>query len=106
MVMVKVNSNVILVEPMKSQKDHQIKRAYKHLLLQLKRAGVKPKKHVMDNEVSEIMKTMIREKYNMELKLVPLECHQRNAAAVAIRNFKAHFLSILAETTKDFPLAL
>ena len=38
----------------------------------------------------------------MELELVPPGCHQRNAAKVAIRNFKAHFLSILAGTATDF----
>ena len=29
--------------------------------------------------------------------------NRRNAAEVTIRNFKAHFLSILAGTTPDFP---
>ena len=37
---------------------------------------------------------------------MPPGCHRRNAAEVAIRNFKAHFLSILAGTAEDFPLAL
>ena len=32
-VMVKVDSNVILVEPMKSQNSKEMKRAYRHLLL-------------------------------------------------------------------------
>jgi len=31
---------------------------------------------------------------------------RRNAAEVAIRNFKAHFLSVLAGTAKDFPPSL
>merc|ERR1719148_127834 len=102
MVMVEVDSNVILVEPMKSKHDDEMQRAYKHLILRLKRAGVKPKKHVMDNEVSESMKNLIRDEYNMELELVPPGCHRRNAAEVAIRNFKSHFLSILAGTDPDF----
>ena len=106
MVMVEVDSNVILVEPMKSRNDKEMKRAYEHLLARLKRAGIKPKKHVMDNEVSDSMKDMIRDDYDMELELVPPGCHRRNAAEVAIRNFKAHFLSILAGTADDFPLAL
>ena len=42
----------------------------------------------------------------MTVELVPPGCHQRNAAEVAIRNFKAHFLSILAGTAEDFPLQL
>ena len=34
---------------------------------------------------------------------VPPGCHRRNAAEVAIRNFKAHFLGILAGVVDDFP---
>ena len=106
MVMVEVDSNAILVEPMKSRSDDEMKRAYRHLLKRLKRAGVEPKKHVMDNEVSESMKDMIRDEFKMTLELVPPGMHRRNAAEVAIRNFKAHFLSILAGTAEDFPLSL
>ena len=40
------------------------------------------------------------------MELVPPGCHQRNAAEVAIRNFKAHFLSVLAGVAKDFPPSL
>ena len=72
----------------------------------LHRAGVVPKKHVMDNEVSESMKEMTRDDYKLTLELVPPGMHRRNAAEVAIRNFKAHFLSVLAGTADDFPLSL
>ena len=47
-----------------------------------------------------------RDKYKMEMELVPPGCHRRNAAEVAIRNFKAHFLSVLAGVADDFPLTL
>jgi len=40
------------------------------------------------------------------MELVPPGCHQRNAAEVAIRNFKAHFLSILAGVAEHFPPSL
>ena len=106
MVMVDIDSNAILVEPMKSRKDDEMQRAYRRLMTRLKRAGVKPKKHVMDNEVSESMKNMIRDDYKLSLEIVPPGMHRRNAAEVAIRNFKAHFLSILAGTADDFPLSL
>ena len=49
---------------------------------------------------------MIRDNYNMEMELVPPGCHLRNAAEVAIRNFKAHFLSIFAGTDPDFQMQL
>ncbi len=42
----------------------------------------------------------------MAYKLVPPGCHWHNAVDVAIRNFKAHFLSILAGVADDFPLKL
>ncbi|EJK51550.1 hypothetical protein THAOC_29271 [Thalassiosira oceanica] len=103
MVMVDIDSNGIFVEPMKSRKDDEMQRAYRKLMNRLKRAGVVPKKHVMDNEVSESMKDMIRDDYKLTLELVPPGMHRRNAAEVTIRNFKAHFLSILAGTADDFP---
>ena len=59
MVMVEINSNAILVEPMKSRKDEEMIRAYNALLLRLKRAGIVPKKHILDNKVSDNMKNHI-----------------------------------------------
>ncbi len=50
MVMVEIDSNAILIEPMKSRKDEEMIRAYNTLLLQLKQAGIVPKKHVLDNK--------------------------------------------------------
>ncbi len=93
MVMVEINSNAILVEPMKSRKDEEMICAYNALLLRLKRAGIVPKKHVLDNKVSENMKNHIHDTCKFNMELVPPGCHQRNAAEVAIHNFKAHFLS-------------
>ena len=89
MVMVEIDNNSILVEPLKSRKDEEIIRAYNALLLQLKRTGIVPKKHVLDNEVSENMKNHIHNTCKFNMELVPLGCHQRNAAKVAIHNFKA-----------------
>ncbi len=51
MVLVKIDSNAILVEPMKSRKDAEMIQAYNALILWLKRAGIIPKKHVLDNKV-------------------------------------------------------
>ena len=106
MVMVEIDSNAILVEPMKSRKDEEMIRAYTALLTRLKRALIVPIKHILDNEVSEKMKNVIRDDNHMQLELVPPGCHRRNAAEVAIRNFKAHFLSVLAGVADDFPLYL
>ncbi|KAL7502426.1 hypothetical protein ACHAXN_000718 [Cyclotella atomus] len=83
--------------------DGEMIRAYDVLVKRLQNAGVQPKKHVLDNEISENMKQHIRDQYKFTLELVPPGCHRRNAAEVAIRNFKAHFLSVLAGTADNFP---
>ena len=102
MVMVEIDSNDILVEPLKSRKDPELARAYRAMMLMLKRSGIVPQKHILENEVSKAMRDIIRDKYNMEMELVPPGCHRRNAAEVSNRNFKAHFLSVLDGTADDF----
>jgi hypothetical protein len=94
MVMVEIDSNTILLEPMKKHKDSKIIQAYNALLLWLKRASIIPKKHVLDNEVSENMKNQICDRCKLDMELVPPGCHRCNTAKVAIHNFKAHFLSV------------
>ena len=66
-------------------------------MMRLKRAGIIPKKHVLDNEVSEATKEVIRNEYQMEMELVPSGCHRYNAAKVVIRNFKITFLAYWRE---------
>ena len=103
MVMVEIDSNAILVEPMKSRKDEEMIRAYDALLARLRQAGSNPRKHVLDNEVSDNMKHHIQVTCKLNMELVPPGCHRRNAAEVAIRNFKTHFLSVMAGVAEDFP---
>ncbi len=103
MVMVKINSNAILVGPMKNCKDAKMIWAYNALLLRLKQAGIVPKKHALDNVVPENMKNHICNTCKLDMELVPPGYRRCNAAKVAIRNFKAHFLSILARVADDFP---
>eukprot|EP00804_Cyclotella_cryptica_P021689 CCRYP_018272-RB/>CCRYP_018272-RB protein AED:0.37 eAED:0.37 QI:0/-1/0/1/-1/0/1/0/378 len=106
MVMVDIDSSAILIEPIKNRTDLELTRAYSTLITRLHRAGVVPRKHVLDNEISTAMKTLITDTYKMTYELVPPGCHRRNAAEVAIRNFKSHFLSILAGVADDFPMKL
>jgi hypothetical protein len=51
------------------------------------------------------MKNHICDTCKLEMELVPPGCHRHrcNAAEVAIRNFKAHFLSVLAGVANNFP---
>ena len=76
------------------------------MMLCLKRAGIVPNKHRLDNEISEAMKSVICGEYQIEMELVPQGFHRRNASEVAIRNFKARFLIVLAGTADDFPPSL
>ena len=103
MVMVEIDINSILVEPIKNRTDAELTRSYHAMMLRLKQAGIIPQKHILDNEVSTAMKTIICDEYKMKLELVPPGFHRRNAAEVATWNFKAHFLSILAGTETSFP---
>ena len=84
MVMVEIDSNAILVEPINSRNDHELARAYRVLMTRLQQAEIVPKKHILGNEVSQAMKTIIKDKYKMAMELVPPGCHRRNAAEVAI----------------------
>ncbi|KAL7486090.1 hypothetical protein ACHAW6_011687 [Cyclotella cf. meneghiniana] len=88
MVMVNIDSRGILVEPIKNRTDIQLK------------------KQLLDNEISAAMKQTITEKNKMMYELVPPGCHQRNAAKLALQNFKSHIISILAGVIDDFPLKL
>ena len=76
------------------------------MMLRLKHAGIIHQKHILENEVSNAMKTIISNEYKMKLELVPPGCHIRNAAELAIRNFKFHFLSVLKGTADSFPQTL
>jgi len=106
MVMVEVDSNVILLKPIKIRHDHEMIQAYDTLTNPLLCTGMQmqPKKHVLDNEISANMKNHTHDKYKFTVKLVPPGCHHCNAAEVAIHNFKAHFLSVLAGTAASFPI--
>ena len=106
MVMVEIDSNAILVDPIKNLTDTELTRAYRDMMLQLKQADIVPQKHILYNEVSTAIKTIICDEYKMKLELGPSGCHFRNAADVAIRNFKAHFLSVLTGTAEGLPPSL
>ena len=62
MVMFKINSHGILVEDLNSQKDVELTRAYRSMMERLRKDGIAPKKHVLDNEVSDAVKTVSHSK--------------------------------------------
>ncbi|KAL7481192.1 hypothetical protein ACHAW6_011790 [Cyclotella cf. meneghiniana] len=93
MVFIGIDSNVILVKPLKNRNMAEFIRPYDTLVMRLHQAGFTPQKHILDNEISVQMKDHIHGCYKFQFELVPPGCHQCNAAEVAIRNFKRHFLS-------------
>ena len=80
MVMVEIDSNAILVDPIKNRTDTDLTRANHAMMLRLKKADIVPQKHILDNEVSHAMNTIIRDDYKMKLELVPPVCHRCNVA--------------------------
>ena len=106
MVMVEIDSSAILVEPINNCKNEELTQAYRTMMLRLRSAGIIPKNHILDNEVSESLKTIIRNEYKIQIWLVPPRTHRINGAEVDIRNFKSHFLSGLAVTVQHFSPSL
>jgi hypothetical protein len=88
-------TNVILVQPFKSQADHHRIPAYNALVARLKARGLTVDLQVLDNQASEAMQQAIRE-HGWAFQFVPPDMHSRNKAERAIRTFKAHFIAILA----------
>ena len=74
MVMVDNNSSAILVEPTKNYSDSELMCAYFALMARLYKASITPCKHILANEISNAMKTLINDKYKMTYELVPPGC--------------------------------
>ena len=105
MALAEMDSDAILVEPMRNRTAGEMVKTYQKLIDRLKKCGIKPKMHILDNECSEEFKQAI-EGNNMKYQLVPPHNHRRNIAERAIQTFKAHFISTLCGVDPNFPLAL
>ncbi|KAL7523352.1 hypothetical protein ACHAWF_000485, partial [Thalassiosira exigua] len=71
----------------------------------LQAAGIKPKKHILDNEASEEYKQVIKEQ-GVEYELVPKGQHRRNIAERAIQTYKSHAIGVLSGLPPSFPLSM
>ncbi|KAL7481661.1 hypothetical protein ACHAW6_007341 [Cyclotella cf. meneghiniana] len=69
MLIIEIDSNAILIEPMKSRANKDIIADYDKLVNQLKWAGITHKQHVLDNEMSEHMKNHISYHYRFKMEL-------------------------------------
>jgi hypothetical protein len=105
MVLIKMDSNPILVAAMKNRLAGEMIRAYQELVNRLCSTGIQSKLHLPDNKCLTKFKESIKSK-NMKYQLVLPHDHRRNIAETAIKVFKAHFISILCGCDKSFPLHL
>ncbi len=97
---------MVLIEmEMKNRTTGEMIRAYQVLVNCLCSAGVTPKMHIFDNKCSTKFKERIKSN-NMLYQLVPPNDHSRNIVETANQVFKAHFISILCDADKSFPLYL
>ena len=105
MVMCEMDSNSIMTEAMKDRTAGEIIKAYQKLVKRLKKAGIHPKKHILDNECSEEYKQAIADN-NMQHELVPKGQHRRNIAEKAIQTWKAHAIGVFSGMSNKCPLAI
>jgi hypothetical protein len=101
MVLIKIDSNAILVKAIKNRTTGEINQAYQVLVDCLCSMGVTPKMHILDNECSAEFKERILCN-KMQYQLVPPNDHRRNIAEKVIQVFKAHFISILCGRDKGY----
>ncbi len=74
MVAIHLDANYIFVEPMRSRSKEEMIRAYKKIINRMRLAGLRLKKHTLDNKALEPFKQFIGEQ-QMQYKLVPLGNH-------------------------------
>ena len=103
-IMYNYDANAILVAPLKSRQDHEIKTVWEQLLTRLTKHGHVTKHFVINNECSWDLRKTTKNK-NMDFQLVPQHNHRVNAAERSIRTFKAHFLSTLATCDPEYSIS-
>jgi hypothetical protein len=80
-------------------------KTYRRIMGRLALAGVKPKKHILDNEISlEFKKAIVEQEVDYEL--VPKGQHRRNIAEKAIQTWKSHAIGALSGIGERCPLYL
>ena len=69
------------------------------------KAGIKPKKHIFDNEASEEYKEVIIEEVG-GYELVPKGQHRRNIAKKAIQTWKSHAIGVFSGLPASFTIQI
>ena len=105
MILCEIDNNVIMSEAMRNISLGEIVCTNLVLMQKLKAAGIRPKKHVLDNECSTEFKHAIQEN-ELEYELVPKGQHGTNLAELALQTWKAHTTGDLNGVSETFPLGL
>ena len=98
-------SNAFLVLPIANFADETILPTFQQQFELLESRGHKIKLNVMDNQASRVIKKYLTKQQCNNLLVEPNN-HRVNVSEHAIQTFKAHFISALATTDRDFPLQL
>ena len=80
-------------------------RAFTELITDLKRCGINPCFHIMDNKASTVLKKSTATMY-IKYQLVSPSIHRDNNAEREIRNFKNPLIVVLCSVDTDFHLQL
>ncbi|KAL7507849.1 hypothetical protein ACHAXN_004953 [Cyclotella atomus] len=84
MVPVKIDSNYIAMEPMRSRETAEMIKVYDTMMARLKSTGIQPKKQILDNEAPRAYLDAIEEQ-GLEWELVPPNNHRRCMAERGIQ---------------------
>ena len=74
MVSIHIKSDFILTKVMKNRTEGNMIRAYQKIVDKLHKSGIRPTKHMLNNEASAAFKNTIEEN-EMKSELVPLSNH-------------------------------
>ena len=96
------DSNNILTTSLNNRTGPCILSGITKIHYKLRKRGLTPKLHSMDNEVSEDLRKYFEDS-DIQLQMVPPHMHQINAVEGAVRNFKNHFISDLFTIYPLFP---
>ena len=88
---------------MKNRKKSSQIKAVTTIIRKLKAAGLIPTFHILDNEVSTDLIEFLETDEKITVQLAPAGFHRRNAAEIAIRTFKKHFIAGLCTAHKKSP---
>ena len=88
------DANNILTIPLKNRTGPCILSGITKIHNKLRKQGLTPKLHIMDNEMSEDLKKYFEDS-DIQFQLVPPHMHWRNAAERDVRTFKNHFIADL-----------